>query len=166
MSVTRRLGGEAGPCSGDGTIEGALRGTYIRYIYPALLRVDDSVPLFCVTNTAVILSVVVIVCSSMAQLKFVQLLAILSVVRDVTNAYQSNRLHIRQDSGDQPGVVVPGASSYNGLNLVPQMGWNNWNAFHCNVNEELLLTTARDLVSFLLCFSWTSVCSHTRGAVR
>ena len=23
-------------------------------------------------------------------------------------------------------VVIPGASSYNGLNLVPQMGWNTW----------------------------------------
>lgn len=29
-------------------------------------------------------------------------------------------------------VVIPGASSYNGLNLVPQMGWNNWNAFRKN----------------------------------
>jgi hypothetical protein len=23
-------------------------------------------------------------------------------------------------------VVIPGASSYNGLNLVPQMGWDTW----------------------------------------
>ncbi|MBE7180131.1 MAG: hypothetical protein INR71_02800 [Terriglobus roseus] len=23
-------------------------------------------------------------------------------------------------------VVIPGAMSYNGLNLVPQMGWDNW----------------------------------------
>lgn len=43
-------------------------------------------------------------------------------------------------------VVIPGASSYNGLNLVPQMGWNNWNAFHCDVSEELLLETAQSMV--------------------
>ena len=23
-------------------------------------------------------------------------------------------------------LVIPGASSYNGLNLTPQMGWNTW----------------------------------------
>lgn len=39
-------------------------------------------------------------------------------------------------------VVIPGASSYNGLNLTPQMGWDNWNAFGCDVSEDLLLTTA------------------------
>ncbi|KAL1644171.1 hypothetical protein SLS58_004451 [Diplodia intermedia] len=45
-------------------------------------------------------------------------------------------------------VVIPGASSYNGLNLVPQMGWDNWNAFHCDVSEELLLDTAQAMVDF------------------
>ncbi|KAF2641333.1 glycoside hydrolase [Massarina eburnea CBS 473.64] len=47
-----------------------------------------------------------------------------------------------------PEVIIPGASSYNGLNLVPQMGWNNWNAFHCDVNETLLLETARKMAAF------------------
>jgi alpha-galactosidase len=28
------------------------------------------------------------------------------------------------------------------------MGWNNWNAFHCDVNESLLLTTAQDMIDF------------------
>lgn len=45
-------------------------------------------------------------------------------------------------------VIVPGASSYNGLNLVPQMGWDNWNAFQCNVNESLLLNTAQAMVDY------------------
>ncbi|KAH8846523.1 hypothetical protein MCOR21_008158 [Pyricularia oryzae] len=45
-------------------------------------------------------------------------------------------------------VVIPGASSYNGLNLVPQMGWNNWNAYHCDVSEELLLKTAEAMVTY------------------
>ncbi|EKG11948.1 Glycoside hydrolase clan GH-D [Macrophomina phaseolina MS6] len=45
-------------------------------------------------------------------------------------------------------VVIPGSTSYNGLNLVPQMGWNNWNAFHCDVSEELLLNTAQAMVDY------------------
>ena len=28
------------------------------------------------------------------------------------------------------------------------MGWNNWNAFHCDVNESLLLTKAQDMIDF------------------
>ena len=43
---------------------------------------------------------------------------------------------------------IPGASSYNGLNLVPQMGWDNWNAYACKVSENLLLSTAKSMVSF------------------
>ena len=45
-------------------------------------------------------------------------------------------------------VVIPGASSYNGLNLVPQMGWDNWNAFGCKVSEELVLNTAQKMVDY------------------
>jgi alpha-galactosidase len=61
---------------------------------------------------------------------------------------QYDTLHPRFDkSRGTPEVIIPGASSYNGLNLVPQMGWNNWNAFQCEVNETLLLDTARKMVS-------------------
>ncbi|KAI9660792.1 MAG: hypothetical protein M1831_003484 [Alyxoria varia] len=45
-------------------------------------------------------------------------------------------------------VVIPGADSYNGLNLVPQMGWNNWNAYECDVSEDLVLSTARKMVDY------------------
>ena len=45
-------------------------------------------------------------------------------------------------------IIIPGASSYNGLNLAPQMGWDNWNAFQCNVNESLLLNTARAMTDY------------------
>ncbi|CAI6338787.1 unnamed protein product [Periconia digitata] len=38
------------------------------------------------------------------------------------------------------------AGSYNGLNLLPQMGWNNWNAFHCDVSDNLLYETAQQIV--------------------
>lgn len=52
------------------------------------------------------------------------------------------------NSSSTPEIIIPGASSYNGLNLVPQMGWNTWNAFHCDVDEELLLTTAQNLIDY------------------
>ena len=34
----------------------------------------------------------------------------------------------------------------NGLGLTPQMGWNSWNHFHCNVNEDLIKATATAIV--------------------
>ena len=49
---------------------------------------------------------------------------------------------------DDGTVVIPGADSYNGLNLVPQMGWDNWNAFGCNINESVLLSTAQKMVDY------------------
>ncbi|KAI5670392.1 hypothetical protein M9H77_10756 [Catharanthus roseus] len=35
----------------------------------------------------------------------------------------------------------------NGLALTPQMGWNSWNFFACNINESLIKETADALVS-------------------
>lgn len=35
----------------------------------------------------------------------------------------------------------------NGLGLTPQMGWNSWNKFGCNINEDLIKKTADLLVS-------------------
>ena len=44
--------------------------------------------------------------------------------------------------------VIPGASSYNGLGLTPQMGWDNWNAYGCNINESIVLNTAKAMVNY------------------
>eukprot|EP00897_Mesotaenium_endlicherianum_P009092 jgi/Mesen1/8210/ME000442S07489 len=35
----------------------------------------------------------------------------------------------------------------NGLGQTPQMGWNSWNRFGCNIDEELIKSTADTLVS-------------------
>jgi alpha-galactosidase len=35
----------------------------------------------------------------------------------------------------------------NGLALTPQMGFNTWNHFHCNISETLIRATADALVS-------------------
>lgn len=40
------------------------------------------------------------------------------------------------------------AKSYNGLAVTPQMGWDNWNAFGCKVDEKLLLGTAQKIVDY------------------
>lgn len=57
-----------------------------------------------------------------------------------------NQVHAYLNGDNQ--VVIPGANSYNGLNLVPQMGWNNWNAYGCDVSEELLLSTAQTIIEY------------------
>ncbi|KMT16789.1 hypothetical protein BVRB_2g042760 [Beta vulgaris subsp. vulgaris] len=36
---------------------------------------------------------------------------------------------------------------FNGLALTPQMGWNSWNFFACNINETVIKETADALVS-------------------
>ncbi|GER38410.1 alpha-galactosidase [Striga asiatica] len=35
----------------------------------------------------------------------------------------------------------------NGLGLTPQMGWNSWNHFQCNINEVLIRETADAMIS-------------------
>ncbi|KAI0757206.1 glycoside hydrolase [Daedaleopsis nitida] len=35
----------------------------------------------------------------------------------------------------------------NGLALTPQMGWNTWNHFGCGINEDLILNSAKALIS-------------------
>jgi len=35
----------------------------------------------------------------------------------------------------------------NGVGLTPQMGWNSWNKFACNINETLIKQTADKIVS-------------------
>ena len=35
----------------------------------------------------------------------------------------------------------------NGLALTPQMGWNTWNRFGCGIDEDLIVGSARALVS-------------------
>lgn len=35
----------------------------------------------------------------------------------------------------------------NGLALTPAMGWNSWNHFACNINEDLIKQTADKIVS-------------------
>lgn len=35
----------------------------------------------------------------------------------------------------------------NGLGIKPQMGWNSWNKFGCNINEDLIIRTIDEIVS-------------------
>lgn len=41
----------------------------------------------------------------------------------------------------------PAQALENGLGRTPQLGWNNWNSFGCNVNESLVRQTADVMVS-------------------
>ena len=62
-----------------------------------------------------------------------------------TTAFNQRR-YIENSSGT-PEVIIPAASSYNGLNLVPQMGWNTWNKFGCNISEQTIRAAADSMVS-------------------
>ena len=39
----------------------------------------------------------------------------------------------------------------NGLALTPPMGWNSWNKFACNVNEQIVRDTADAMVALAAC---------------
>ena len=44
-------------------------------------------------------------------------------------------------------ILAGGASALdNGLGLTPQMGWNTWNTFGCNINEAIIMQTADKIV--------------------
>ncbi|KAM0709109.1 hypothetical protein Q7P35_003145 [Cladosporium inversicolor] len=44
--------------------------------------------------------------------------------------------------------ALKAAAVNNGLAKTPQMGWNNWNTFACDVSEDLLLETSRLLIDY------------------
>ncbi|XP_065179089.1 uncharacterized protein LOC135809630 [Sycon ciliatum] len=44
-------------------------------------------------------------------------------------------------------AVAPSFGLDNGLGRRPQMGWNSWNKFHCNISSQLIRKTADLLVS-------------------
>lgn len=67
-------------------------------------------------------------------------------VRSLLSALALSSIVLAQSDETKP--VIPGASSYNGLALTPQMGWNDWNAFGCNINESILLDNARAMVDY------------------
>ncbi|MEU6789113.1 ricin-type beta-trefoil lectin domain protein [Nonomuraea angiospora] len=45
------------------------------------------------------------------------------------------------------GETSPAAALDNGLARTPQMGWNDWNSFGCNVNDSLIRQSADAMVS-------------------
>jgi alpha-galactosidase len=46
-----------------------------------------------------------------------------------------------------PQAVAPAAAAKPPLAPTPPMGWNSWNKFHCDINEELIRETADAMVS-------------------
>ncbi|GAA3438385.1 hypothetical protein [Kutzneria kofuensis] len=45
------------------------------------------------------------------------------------------------------GLAAPAAALDNGMDETPPMGWNDWNAFGCSVDQQLVEQTADTLVS-------------------
>ncbi|MEU5538448.1 glycoside hydrolase family 27 protein [Streptomyces sp. NPDC020362] len=47
--------------------------------------------------------------------------------------------------GVQIASPAPAAALDNGLGLTPQMGWNSWNAYRCNIDEDKIKSAADHL---------------------
>ncbi|KAL8947955.1 MAG: hypothetical protein Q9222_005814 [Ikaeria aurantiellina] len=47
-----------------------------------------------------------------------------------------------------PSTSALGSKSYNDLAKTPQMGWDNWNAYGCEIDAETLLETAQKMVDY------------------
>ena len=46
----------------------------------------------------------------------------------------------------------------NGLALTPQMGWNTWNAFGCDIDEELIVESAKVVADRMKVFGYECGC--------
>lgn len=44
-------------------------------------------------------------------------------------------------------LLVSAHALNNGVALTPAMGWNSWNHFGCNINENLIMQTIDQVVS-------------------
>jgi len=49
------------------------------------------------------------------------------------------------------------AAKGNGLALTPQMGWDTWNSFGCNIDEDLILSSAQAIKDNLTAFGYEYV---------
>lgn len=45
-------------------------------------------------------------------------------------------------------AIEPIDALKNGLGLVPQMGWNTWNKFACDIDEQLIKQSADQLIEY------------------
>ena len=66
------------------------------------------------------------------------------------------------------GVVV---GYNNGLARTPQMGWNTWNRFGCNIDETLIVESAKVVAEQLRvygyeCVSSSRITTNFRAVVR
>ena len=56
-------------------------------------------------------------------------------------------MKLRNSIFNHPGLLLllsRAAVGYdNGLARTPQMGWNTWNRFQCNIDEELIVESAK-----------------------
>lgn len=62
-------------------------------------------------------------------------------INGATSAKQMER------SNEESMVEIRRQLVENGLGLTPQMGWNSWNHFQCNIDEKLVKQTANALVA-------------------
>ncbi|KAM7274686.1 hypothetical protein ACFE04_016552 [Oxalis oulophora] len=67
---------------------------------------------------------------------------LLSISSNSTISVHSRVVVDRKLSDVYPRRNIDHSYKYNALALTPQMGWNSWNHFQCNINETLIKQTA------------------------
>lgn len=51
----------------------------------------------------------------------------------------------------------------NGLARTPQMGWNTWNGFGCDIDEELIVESAKVVAERLKVYGYECTRAHSSG---
>ncbi|KAH9608483.1 hypothetical protein KSS87_011266 [Heliosperma pusillum] len=80
----------------------------------------------------------------------VQLRALLlSLILIILQLGITNAAHVLHNNNGSSSQIAPQRRSLvqNGLAFTPQMGWNSWNHFGCNVDEQMIRETADAMVS-------------------
>jgi alpha-galactosidase len=57
---------------------------------------------------------------------------------------------LRSTSAALLGIALLAAAYDNGLARTPQMGWNTWNHFGCDISEDTILSAAQAFVNYNL----------------
>ncbi|KAI3982784.1 hypothetical protein MKX01_010267 [Papaver californicum] len=78
---------------------------------------------------------------------FCFLLIVFSISIDVAHSFRVKSIREFKNDDAEHQIILRRKLLKNGLGSTPQMGWNSWNHFQCNIEEKLIKETADAMVS-------------------
>ncbi|KAI3941720.1 hypothetical protein MKX01_018310 [Papaver californicum] len=78
---------------------------------------------------------------------FCFLLIFFSISIDVAHSFRVKSVRELKNDDAEHQIILRRKLLKNGLGSTPQMGWNSWNHFQCNIEEKLIKETADAMVS-------------------